>query len=288
MRNDFSMAQILDLVTDVGDNIVMKHFLKVDSIAKDDGSPVTIADKEASAAIISGLNHITPDIPVISEEQSMEKNLEALRNASRVWVTDPIDGTRSFLDGYDGFGVHVGLIEKGVPVHGVAYFPAQKRAYFTWDDGKAYMQDGFDDATPIRAHHDLKDTLRVAVPWKRSKPPETINGHSYEQVRGVGGEQICYTASGHVHLFPYDGRHDDSAPEDRLVFAWWDVAAAHAVLRGAGGEMFGLFDGNPIRYNDDSLAVRPLVAGNPNLLKQLGFQINDGGSPEPSGPFVGQ
>ncbi len=276
MAENFSMGQILDLVTDVGDNIVMKYFQKVDSIDKDDGSPVTIADKEASAAIIKGLGIITPDIPVVSEEQSMEKNLAAIRSSNRAWVTDPIDGTRSFLDGYDGFGVHVGLIENGVPVHGVAYFPAQQRAYFTWDDGKAYMQHGFEDAEQIQAHRHLDGPLRVAVPWKRNKPPETINGHPYEQVRGVGGEQVCFTAAGKVHLFPYDGRHGDTPPEERLVYAWWDVAAAHAVLKRAGGDMYGLFDGQPIRYNDDSLAVRPLVAGTPTLLKQLGFNINDG------------
>ncbi|MBL4805117.1 MAG: 3'(2'),5'-bisphosphate nucleotidase CysQ, partial [Alphaproteobacteria bacterium] len=74
---EFSMEQILDLVTDVGDNIVMKYFNNVESTDKADGSPVTIADKEASAAIIKGLGIITPHIPVISEEQSMEKNLEA-------------------------------------------------------------------------------------------------------------------------------------------------------------------------------------------------------------------
>ncbi len=283
------MAQILDLVTDVGDNIVMKYFRQdIDSISKDDGSPVTIADKEASTAIIAGLNKITPHIPVISEEQSMEKNLEALRSSPRVWVTDPIDGTRSFIDGYDGFGVHVGLIENGVPVHGVAYFPAQERAYFTWDDGKSYMAVGFDDAKPINAPDRVNGDLRVAVPWKRNKPPETINGHPYEAVRGVGGEQICYTASGHTHLFPYDGRHSDIPVEDRQVFAWWDVAAAHAVLKGAGGDMYGLLDGHPIRYNDDTLAVRPLVAGNANLLKQLGFTIHDTPALAPSAPAAEQ
>lgn len=284
------MEQILDLVTDVGDNIVMKYFNNVESTDKADGSPVTIADKEASAAIIKGLGIITPHIPVISEEQSMEKNLEALRNSSRVWVTDPIDGTRSFLDGYDGFGVHVGLIENGVPVHGVAYFPAQERAYFTWDDGKAYTQLGLADAEHIQALSTIEDELRIAIPWKRSRMPKNINGHDFAPVRGVGGEQICFTAAGKVHAFPYEGRIDDPKPvTDREVYAWWDVAAAHAVLRASGGDMYGLVDGQPIRYNDDTLAVRPLVAGHPTLLKQLGFNVQDNGPAiTPTAPEAGQ
>ena len=68
--NEFSMADVLDLVADVGDNIVMRHFQKVDSVDKEDGSPVTIADKEASAAIIYGLGVLTPHIPVISDVKS--------------------------------------------------------------------------------------------------------------------------------------------------------------------------------------------------------------------------
>lgn len=284
------MAQILDLVTDVGDNIVMKYFRQdIDSISKDDGSPVTIADKEASAAIIAGLRQLTPHIPVISEEQSMEKNFEALRSSSRVWVTDPIDGTRSFIDGYDGFGVHVGLIENGEPVHGVAYFPAQKRAYFTWDDGKSYMQVGLDEPEQLQAHSHITDDLRIAIPWKRSRMPENINGQDFTPVRGVGGEQICFTAAGKVHAFPYEGRIDDPRPlTDREVYAWWDVAAAHAVLKRAGGDMYDLVDGQPIRYNDHTMAVRPLVAGNANLLKQLGFNIHDTQAPKPPAPAAEQ
>lgn len=63
-------------------------------------------------------------IPVVSEENPDEQNRAIVAAHSTYWIVDQLDGTQTFIDGFRGFGVHIGLIENGVPVTGVVYFPA--------------------------------------------------------------------------------------------------------------------------------------------------------------------
>lgn len=81
---------------------------------KEDFSPVTIADREAEAAIRALLAEQRPDDGVIGEEYGDDR-----ADAARVWVLDPIDGTRAFVAGRPIFGTLIALMEDGVPVLGV-------------------------------------------------------------------------------------------------------------------------------------------------------------------------
>lgn len=81
---------------------------------KADSSPVTLADRAAEAAIRSILETERPDDGIIGEEYGASRP-----GASRVWVLDPIDGTRSFVGGRPIFGTLISLIEDGVPVLGL-------------------------------------------------------------------------------------------------------------------------------------------------------------------------
>jgi histidinol phosphatase-like enzyme (inositol monophosphatase family) len=81
---------------------------------KEDFSPVTAADKEAEAAIRRLLAEYRPDDGVIGEEYGEDRP-----DAERVWVLDPIDGTRAFVAGRPLFGTLIGLLDQGKPVLGV-------------------------------------------------------------------------------------------------------------------------------------------------------------------------
>jgi histidinol-phosphatase len=86
---------------------------------KDDGSPVTLADREAERVIRDLLSARFPDDGFVGEEQGEENG-----RSGRRWIVDPIDGTRSFVHGVPLYGVMVALEEDGRPVLGVLHFPA--------------------------------------------------------------------------------------------------------------------------------------------------------------------
>ena len=81
---------------------------------KADATPVTLADRAAEAAIRAILETERPDEGIIGEEYGVTRE-----TASRLWVLDPIDGTRSFVGGRPIFGTLISLVEDGVPIVGL-------------------------------------------------------------------------------------------------------------------------------------------------------------------------
>ena len=87
---------------------------------KNDGSPVTEADRAAEEVILSALNQMAPEIPVVSEENAESHHLDP---PEIFFLVDPLDGTKEFLkpDGQGSFTVNIALIEKMEPVLGVIF-----------------------------------------------------------------------------------------------------------------------------------------------------------------------
>ncbi|HEY5952344.1 MAG TPA: inositol monophosphatase family protein, partial [Kofleriaceae bacterium] len=85
--------------------------------------PVTLADKAASELIVAGLAARFSD-PIVSEELEMAEGILQSTIAGRLWLVDPIDGTKDFIRGADGFSVMIGLLRAGRPVLGVVHQPA--------------------------------------------------------------------------------------------------------------------------------------------------------------------
>ena len=93
---------------------------------KADKSPVTEADLAADRLIEKGLRALAPEIPIISEEGS----LDLPKGAMRYWLVDPLDGTKSFVRGHGDFCVNIGLIENGFPVFGLQASPLNSMVYW--------------------------------------------------------------------------------------------------------------------------------------------------------------
>ena len=89
---------------------------------KADGSPLTAADKMASAVICSALTGY-PAIPIISEE-NVNADYEARKDWEYFWCVDPLDGTKEFIKRNGQFTVNIGLCKGGAPIAGVVYVPA--------------------------------------------------------------------------------------------------------------------------------------------------------------------
>ncbi len=116
-------AEVLEAATafakEAGD-ITLRYFGGlVDHEAKGDGSPVTIADREAERLIRTRIESRWPDHGILGEEFGVTREDAAVR-----WILDPIDGTRSFMRGVPLYGVLIGVETREGPFVGVAHFPA--------------------------------------------------------------------------------------------------------------------------------------------------------------------
>ena len=111
MNNDALLALASDLVAKAASAIMAIKAAGFAVERKSDHSPVTEADLIAEALIVEGLRAVTPDIPVIAEEEVAAGTAPA--HAERFWLVDPLDGTREFAAGRDNFAVNIGLVVAG-------------------------------------------------------------------------------------------------------------------------------------------------------------------------------
>jgi 3'(2'), 5'-bisphosphate nucleotidase len=206
--------------------------------SKADASPVTEADLAADAAIREGLARIAA-IPIVSEE-THPPPFATRRSWDRLWLVDPLDGTRGFVAGSGDFAVNIALIERGAPVLGVVLAPARETCYWAERGRGAFKQAGPCAARPIHVHPHARRPLVVATSRSRRNPRTRAFVRSLGEVRlmRVGSAiKTCLVAEGRADVYPGFSRTSE-----------WDTAAAQVILEEAGG---ALLDERlePLRYN---------------------------------------
>ena len=205
---------------------------------KDDRSPLTAADLASHRCILAGLERLAPDIPVLSEE-SAELPVATRRAWSRLWLVDPLDGTREFIKRNGEFTVNIALIDDGVPVFGVVQQPVTGALWWGARGLGAFKRDG-DADTPLRVRVPATAPLRVAA--SRSHRDERTEAFMAKmgdvEPIGVGSSlKFCMLAEGAIDVYPR------FAPTSE-----WDTGAAQCVLEAAGGAVIDP-RGRPLAYN---------------------------------------
>jgi 3'(2'), 5'-bisphosphate nucleotidase len=213
--------------------------------------PVTVADKRANEMIVAGLAARFPSDPVISEELP---SVEATLAAQRLWFVDPIDGTKDFIRGSDGFSVMIGLSRGRRPALGVVHQPALDRTFFATPDGGAHVVHG-DVVEPLVVSNvsSAADARLVASASHRSPDIDRVKqtlGIDNEQNVGSVGVKLCLIAMGVRDLYV------NPAAKTKV----WDTCGPEAILLRAGGRLTDLF-GDPIDYME-LRQRRGLVASN--------------------------
>jgi 3'(2'), 5'-bisphosphate nucleotidase len=211
---------------------------------KQDGSPVTAADRDAEALILAELNRLAPGIPVIAEEAVSSGRMD--RAASRFFLVDPLDGTKEFIKRNGEFTVNIALIDDGVPRFGVIYAPVPGDLYFTPAPDKAV-------SAAVRPDAALQHTTFKSVhvrPWNAGTLTAAVsrshnNDETEQYLRELGVAEtvtagsslkFCLVAAGRADVYPRFGR------------TWeWDTAAGDAILRAAGGSLLTQ-TGEPMVY----------------------------------------
>lgn len=213
--------------------------------------PVTVADRLASEMIVAGLRKAFPSDPLISEELAPEPG--AL-GSKRLWLIDPIDGTKDFITGSDGFAVMIGLCIDGRPQLGVVHMPAQDRTYWATPDG-AFVRVGT-TVRPLQVSDVAKaiDAKLVASKSHRSdhmdKVKTELGIHDELNIASVGAK-LGLIATGVRDLYV------NPATKTKA----WDTCGPEAILVRAGGRITDLL-GRPIDYTTELKHQRGLVASN--------------------------
>ncbi|UJB20336.1 MULTISPECIES: 3'(2'),5'-bisphosphate nucleotidase CysQ [Lysobacter] len=211
---------------------------------KADASPVTAADMAAHHVIVDGLARLTPDIPVLSEESADEVDLAQRRQWRRLWLVDPLDGTREFVKRNGEFSVNLALIEDGVAVFGLVLAPVGGALWYAQRGGAAFRRDG-DLEIQVRAQVPPAQPMRVAASRSHhSQRSDDFLVRAHREAAGgirmvsLGSSlKFCRIAEGSLDLYPRFGPTSE-----------WDTAAGQCVLEAAGGALLDP-QGRPFRYN---------------------------------------
>jgi len=206
---------------------------------KDDRSPLTAADLASHHCILAGLEQLAPDIPVLSEESAEDVPSEVRRTWRKLWLVDPLDGTREFIKRNGEFTVNIALIEDGIPVFGVVQQPTTGALWWGARGKGAFKRNGDVDA-PLRVRKPATAPLRVAA--SRSHRDERTEAFMAKmgdvEPIGVGSSlKFCMLAEGAIDVYPR------FAPTSE-----WDTGAAQCVVEAAGGAVVDP-RGRPLSYN---------------------------------------
>jgi len=233
---------------------------------KEDGSPLTLADKRSNTIIDSEL--VPLGLPILSEE-GKDIPYEERRSWKIFWLVDPLDGTKEFIHRRGEFTVNIALIENRRPTLGVIYVPTQDWLYFGHVEIGAYRargQSARDAMASARSEEEaisavLASSDRLPVP--RTEPSvlciigsrshatdrlETFveeqrrNGHAIEFISAGSSLKFCRVAEGSADIYPRFGPTME-----------WDTAAGQAIAECAGAGVTDYLADTPLSYNKPDL-----------------------------------
>lgn len=209
---------------------------------KSDDSPVTAADIAAHTIILQGLQTLTPEIPVLSEEDP--QTWETRQSWDRYWLVDPLDGTKEFLKRNGEFTVNIALIEKGKAVLGVVYAPVLNVMYSA-AEGKAWKEEN-----GVRNQIHVRDARPPLVVISRSHGDDELKEYLHQlgehQTTSIGSSlKFCLVAEGQAQLYPRFGPTNI-----------WDTAAGHAVAAAAGAHVHD-WQGKSLDYTPRESFLNP-------------------------------
>ena len=216
---------------------------------KQDGSPVTAADRAAHRVLAGALAPLLPDCPVVSEED--EASLQHRRATGRFWLIDPLDGSKEFIARNGEFTVNIALVEDGRSVLGVVCAPVLDALY--WGGvGLGAQRSVRGEVAPLHAPPMPTDGPRAVVASKSHLDAQTRGWIArlgeVELVQAGSSLKFCRVAEGRAQLYP------------RLApTCEWDTAAAQAVLEGAGGAVLDM-QGQHLRYGKTDVRNPAFIA----------------------------
>ena len=236
---------------------------------KTDNSPLTLADRRSHEVIGEHLSEF--DVPILSEEG---KNISYAERMSwdRLWIVDPLDGTKEFVKRNGEFTVNIALVENHKPVLGVIFVPVKSALYFAAGGLGAYKIENYFrpevfDSYPGRETREdrldqfieMADRLPANPPapklytivGSRSHQTPELKAYIEEKRQELGdiefiaagsSQKFCVVAEGRANIYPRLGPTME-----------WDTAAGQAIAENAGATVVRYDNGEPLTYNKEDL-----------------------------------
>jgi histidinol phosphatase-like enzyme (inositol monophosphatase family) len=221
--------------------IAMKYFKAgVEVVRKSDDSPVTVADREIELFLRRKISQEYPQHGILGEE------FDEVHGDGNRWILDPIDGTKSFIYGVPLFSVLIGLERAGVPILGVAHFPALGETYWGSDAG-AFCND---EPIAASAKNSMSDSLLLMGSLKQMDACGTLDAF-VALARKAYATRNWGDAYGHCMV----ARGDAEAMFDPNV-SIWDTCAVSAIVSAAGAK-FTNFAGEPGHTFGEAISCAP-------------------------------
>ena len=238
---------IVDIAVDAGKAILEVYATEFDVQEKSDESPLTQADLASHRRIVAGLAVLTPEIPIISEEDGLPE-FDERRHWPRYWLIDPLDGTKEFVSRNGEFTVNIALIDANRPIFGVVHVPVQDKTYIGCEGHGAQLRSGGESPVAIRVAEHSNAPVRVV--GSRSHRGASLDAYlerlgDTDMVPMGSSLKFCVVAEGRADIYPRLGPTSE-----------WDTGAAQAVVEQAGGQVLQL-DGKPLSYNEKPEILNP-------------------------------
>ena len=232
-------------------SILLHHYRRgTEPWEKSDDNPVTVADLESDAAIARRLRDAFPEDAILSEETVSDP---ARLVNPRVWIVDPMDGTKEFTKKIPEFAVSIALAEDGEPVVGVILNPATGVAVWA-----SRGQGAFRDGTPVRVSSESSLERAVVIASRTEISRDKFAAHAgwFKELRPVGSIawKLACIACGEADL------NVSFAPKNE-----WDVCAGDVLVREAGG-VYVAFDDSRRTYNQADPLIETFMAAGPGPL----------------------
>lgn len=247
---------VAGLSREAGQRILEVYATDFDVELKADESPLTKADLASHHCIVDGLRALSPDIPILSEEDALP-DYATRKSWDRYWIIDPLDGTKEFVQRNGDFTVNIALIDHGHVILGVVFAPVHNTCYFAAQGAGCWKQEG---NGPYEALNTARVTDAQRIVASRNHRGEAVD-RLMERLPNasdisVGSSlKLCMVAEGKADLYPRLGPTSE-----------WDTAAGQCVVEQAGG-LVTTTDFAPLMYNSKESILNPhfLVIGDPTF-----------------------
>jgi 3'(2'), 5'-bisphosphate nucleotidase len=208
----------------------------------DDQGPVTRADTTVETMLVTSLRERFPEDAILAEESAATSDW---RSHARVWMIDPIDGTKDFAAGDDNWAIHLCLTIDGVPTLGIVHEPGHNRTCWGIESRRAWCRR--DHENRIEALHGLG---RASPSWRMvtSKSHRSERLDAVMQLLDITPEQTLRVPSTGVKLSMVARGEAQLYVHPTLGTKLWDSAAPQVLLHAAGGRLTDML-GRPLRYS---------------------------------------
>jgi len=252
----FKLEQIEEILLEASKIIKDAFYSEKEVNYKEDGTPVTNIDLKTNDFLREHLTKLFPNSAWLSEEDS--DKLERL-SSEYVWIIDPIDGTKSFINKIPEVSISVGLVKNNKPVFGAVVNPIQNQGGMTslWEGSKIW---GFDEILETKSEKKKLEDISVIVSIDETKDGLLKKFEPYLNLKPVGS--VAYKLL--RVACDVDDLYFSLKPKSE-----WDVCGGYALLS-AKNKIYKRFDNKEILFNQkDTKILSGTIAGKEYIVNEF-------------------